>query len=69
MIIHLFVKGKPLNVDFARRFVNCWRLPHDLAGVVEAGLRHQGDLVFTVGTELEKTKDSFLRTSFHKQII
>ena len=60
MIIHLFVKGKPLYIDFAGRFVNCWRFPHDLAGVVEAGLRHQGDLVFTVGTELEKKKSRSL---------
>ena len=47
----LFVEGKELDVDLARRFVDGRRVPGHFAGVVEDRLRHDRHLVIAVGAK------------------
>jgi hypothetical protein len=47
----LFVEGKELDVDLARRFVDGRRVPGHFAGVVEDCLRHDRHLVIAVSTK------------------
>lgn len=45
----LFIKWKELHIDFAGRLVDRRRVPGDLAGVMQDGLSHDGNLVVSVG--------------------
>ena len=47
----LLIKRKPLNIDFAGTFVDCWRLPFDFSSVIETSFGHQCHLVFSISTE------------------
>ena len=47
----LLIKRKPLNIDFAGTFVDCWRLPFDFSSVIETSFGHQCHLVFSISTK------------------
>jgi len=70
----LLIKRKPLNIDFAGTFVDCWRLPFDFSSVIETSFGHQCHLVFSISI-VEKNdirKPNMLRghiQHFHSTII
>ena len=50
----LLIKRKPLHIDFARTFVDCWRLPFDFSSIIQSSFGHQCHLVFSISTKIRK---------------